>query len=169
MSDQEKNAPKTKDITIQGVMVNLSLPYTEGHTITAAEASALNQTRAENIGNNARRKIKEMLEAEGATPESVAKAAQKLVSEYDKEYVFTLASVGGSARLDPLTKECRAIARNYIGAKLKEMGVTQAAYLEKNGPDAIKEKIIELAEQPAVVEAAKKALAEKDKIAGITL
>lgn len=160
-----------KTMTVQGVSVEVTQPYEAGHTITDAEARALNQVRAENIGNNLRKQIKDMVEAEGATPESVQAAAQKIVSAYDAEYEFTLASVGGgsTARLDPLTKECRAIARNFIARKLKEQGISQKDYLEKNGEDAIKSKVIELADNPKIVEAAKKAIAEREKMGDVKL
>lgn len=161
----------TKEMTVQGVTVSVSQPYQAGHQITEAEAKALNQVRAENIGNNLRKTIKEMLEAEGATPESVQAAAQEQVAAYDATYEFTLASVGGgsTARLDPLTKECRAIARNFITAKLREKGISQKDYLAANGEDAIKIKIAELSENPKIVAAAKKALAEREKMADVDL
>jgi hypothetical protein len=157
----------TKQITVQGVLVDITQPYEAGHTITEAEAKALNQTRSENIGNNVRKVIKELVDAGGDAAEIQA-AAQKLVAEKDKGYEFTMASVGGGARLDPLAKECQAIARNFIGGKLKEMGITQKQYLEKNGEDAIKIKIAELAEHPEIIKAAKKALTERAKIAEST-
>jgi len=160
-----------KQITVQGVAVEVSQPYAAGHAITEAEAKALNQVRAENIGNNLRKQIKDMLEANGGDTDGVQKEAQAAVSEYDKTYEFTMASVGGgsTARLDPLTKECRAIARDHIKAKLAEMGVTQKAYLEANGPEAIKEKVIEISDHPKIVEAAKKALKERQKMDDIEL
>ena len=154
----------TKQITVQGVLVDISQPYKAGHAITEAEAKALNQTRCENIGNNVRKVIKELVE-EGGGVEVIQKAAQKIVSAKDEGYEFTLASVGGAARLDPLTKECFSIARNFISGKLKEMGMTQKAYLEKNGEDAIKIQVAELSENPEVVKAAKKALVERAKMA----
>lgn len=161
---------ETKQMTINGITVAVSQPYAEGHTINEAEAKALNQVRAENIGNNRRSELKKLLEAEDATPESVQAAAQEIVAAYDKEYVFTLASVGGgSARLDPVTKEARKIARALITDKLSEMGVTQKAYIEANGEDSIKNKIAELAENEKIVEAAKAAVKERNKTSGVTL
>ena len=155
----------TKQITVQGVLVDIAQPYEAGHLITEAEAKALNQTRSENIGNNVRKVVKELVDAGGDSAD-IQKSAQKLVSAKDKGYEFTLASIGGGgARLDPLTKECHAIARNFIGAKLKEMGMTQKVYLEKNGEDAIKIKVAELAEHSEILKAAKKALAERAKVA----
>lgn len=157
-----------KEITVQGVTVNVSTPYAEGHKITEAEAKSLNQTRAENIANNRRKQIKEMVEAAGGDTESVQADAQKLISEYDAEYVFTLASVsGGRQPVDPLTKECRKIARAAITGKIKEAGMTQKEYLEKNGEDAINQLVAQYESNEAIVKAAKKALAEREKNAGI--
>lgn len=160
---------ENKQVTIQGVLVSISQPYEPGHTITEAEAKALNQVRAENIGNNKRGEIKKMLDEDGASPESVQKAAQKLVTVYDGDYEFTLATVGGATRLDPLTKECRAIAKSLITRKLKEAGVTQKAYVEEHGKETFTAKVLEIAENAKVVEAAKKALAERGQMAGIDI
>jgi hypothetical protein len=161
----------TKEMTINGVTVEVSQPYEAGHQITEAEAKALNQVRAENIGNNTRKSIKDMLEAAGGDASAVQADVQDLISKYDAEYEFTLASVGGgsTSRLDPLTKECRSIARNFIVGKLKEQGISQKDYLEANGENAIKDKVVELADHPKIVEAAKKALAEREAMAGIEL
>ncbi|MCB1838493.1 MAG: hypothetical protein KDH99_12825, partial [Alcanivoracaceae bacterium] len=84
----------SKTISILGVEVEISTPYAEGHTISEAEAKALNQTRAENIGNNFRKRIKDSKEGvEGAEP------MEKILADlaaYDASYVFTLAAAGGS-------------------------------------------------------------------------
>ena len=82
--------------TINGISFEISTPYSEGHVLTEAEAKALNQTRSENIGNNLRAKIKEMQEA-GESEDAIA----AIVAEKDAEYVFTLASVSASRKLDP--------------------------------------------------------------------
>ncbi len=105
--------PESKTKTINGVNFEISQPYTEGHVINEAEARVLNQTRSENIGNNVRAKLKELIEA-AATPEALA----QLVAEKDAEYVFTLANVGEGRRLDPYEKEAEKIARDLLKAKL---------------------------------------------------
>jgi hypothetical protein len=160
-----------KTMTVQGVSVEVSQPYKVGHPVTEAEAAALNQTRAENIGNNLRKVVKDLLEVEGATTDTVQSDAQKAVTAYDGEYKFTMASVGGgsTARLDPLAKECRVVARNFIGMKLKEKGISQKDYLAEKGEDAIKLKIMELIDNPQIVAAAKKSLAERAKMASVEL
>lgn len=158
-----------KTITVQGVSLEVTTPYAEGHKVSEAEAKALNQVRAENIANNKRAEIKKMLEEDGATVESVQKAAQKLVTAYDGDYEFTLASVGGggASRLTPLEKEARKLARNWIGGKLKEMGMTQAAYLEQNGEDAIKIKVAELCEHPEIIKAAEENIKARSGLADL--
>ena len=45
----------SKTITILGEKFEITAPYAEGQTLTAVEARVLNQTRAENIGNNLRK------------------------------------------------------------------------------------------------------------------
>jgi len=153
-----------KKIIIQGVSVEVDQPYEAGHEVTEAEAKALNQVRAENIGNNVRKAIKELVDAAGEITAAVTKAAQKLVSGKDDKYEFTLASIGG-VRLDPLEKEARSLARNWVAGKLKEMGITQKKYLEDNGEDAIDIKIAELCEHPEIKKAAEEALKVRAKMA----
>ena len=148
----------TKTVTIQGVEVNVSQPYAEGHAITEAEAKALNQVRAENIANNKRKAIKDMIEeAGGEITDAITKAAQKLVSAYDAEYVFTLAAAAaaGGGRMDPLTKECRRLAREQVNFALREAGMTQRAYKEQKGEDAIENLIAQYQDNEQIVAQAK--------------
>lgn len=155
-----------KTITVQGVSVEVAQPYAEGHTITAAEAKSLNQTRAENIANNQRTAIKKLLDEKGSTPESVKPAAQALISEYDATYEFTLASVGGGrSKLSPVEKEARKIAKNAILGQLKAKGITQKEFLEAKGEDAIKNLVVEVSERPEVVAAAEKAVKQAQETA----
>lgn len=160
----------SKQITIQGVVVEIAEPYAAGHPITEAEAKALNQVRAENIRNNRAKAVKELLDAANGDVAAVQAEVQKLVAEYEATYEFTLATAGGStARLDPLTKECRSIARNFITGKIKAAGMSLKDYKEKNGEDAIENKVIELSEHPKIVEAAKRALREREKLVDLSI
>lgn len=155
-----------KEITIQGVLVKVSQPYEAGHQITEAEAKALNQVRAENIANNNRKTIKDMLEEAGGDASKVAKKAAEIVAAYDAEYEFTLASVGGGrTKLDSLTKEARSIARELVVGKIKESGQTLKEYEEKNGKDKFTAKVIEVSEMPEVVKMAKAKLKEREGLA----
>ena len=164
----------TKEITVQGILVEVSQPYAEGHVCNAAEAKALNQTRGENIANNTRKEIKEMIEAAGGEPnDKVREAATKLVAEKDAAYEFTLASVGGGAtRLDPLTKECRKLASDYIVDQIRQKGMTKKAWIEaqgENGEQAFKDKVVELSEHEQIVKLAKKNIAERSKMADLSV
>lgn len=163
----------TKEITVQGIVVTVSAPYVAGHPITDAEAKALNQVRAENVANNVRKAVQEIIDAAGgkeAVTDEHKAAAQALVTEKDNGYEFTLASVGGGREpIDPLVKESRAVAKSFLTAKLKEKGLTQKQYAEANGEDAFMSKVIELADHPEIVKVAKKNLATREGLAGITL
>lgn len=163
----------TKEITVQGIVVSVSAPYAAGHPITDAEAKALNQVRAENIANNVRKAIQEIIDAAGgkeALTDEHKAAAQAVVTDKDNGYEFTLASVGGGREpIDPLVKESRAVAKSFLTAKLKEKGLTQKQYAEANGEDAFMSKVIELADHPEIVKVAKKNLATREGLAGITL
>ena len=154
----------TKQISIHGIEVTISTPYEAGHTITEAEAKALNQTRAENIANNFRARIKAAKEgAEGA--ESLDKVLSDLTT-YDGSYTFSLAAAGGSrSSLTPLEKETRRVAKNWLLAKLKGMGKTLKSYTEEKSADAVESKILEIAATEGIIAEAKKNLANAAKSA----
>lgn len=156
----------TKEITVQGLLVEVAQPYEAGHQLTEAEAKALNQVRAENIGNNVRKAIKELANEDGTFSEEAAAEARKLVSEKDAEYEFTLASVGGGRRVtDPLEVECRRIARDYVNGQIKDKGMTLKSYKEENGDEKYETLVAQVAENEAVIKMAKKNLNEKNKLA----
>jgi len=156
-----------KTITIQGVEFNVTQPYAEGHVVTEAEAKALNQTRSENVRNNMAKQVKDAKAEHGdVLPEDVLTSLGQAVSEYDKSYVFTLASVGGGRKSrDPIEIEATKIARAAIMGKLKEQG-KKVADVDK---DALAAKIAEIAEMPAVIKAAKKAVADRNNMAADAL
>ncbi len=164
----------TKEITVQGVLVTVTTPYTAGHQLTEAEANALNQMRAENIGNNVRKAVAEIVKEAGdeianLSSEQLQKI-QALVAERDATYIFTLASArGGREPTDPLEKECLSLARKYITSKLREAGTTQKAYIEQQGEDAFNSKLEEVAKHPEIIKLAKKNLAARASLVDITL
>lgn len=109
--------PEAKAKLIAGEQFTISQPYAEGHVLTAAEARSLNQTRSENIGNNLRKAIEEAKKA-GKSADEMA----KLVSEYDTAYSFAMPGAGGTPRIvDPIEREARKLAREVVGARLKEL------------------------------------------------
>lgn len=102
---------------INGTAFELSDPYSEGHVCNVAEARVLNQVRSENIGNNLRSKIKDLLDA-GDTL-----GAQAAVAEADKLYTFNHATVTAtSKKIEPVEREALTIARDVIKRKLAETG-----------------------------------------------
>lgn len=148
----------TKEITIAGQTFAVSQPYAAGHTITEAEAKALNQVRAENVRNNTASKVKAAIEGTAKDGEPTADTIAAYVAEYDASYVFTLASVGGGRKSsDPAEVEALRIARgmfaDYCTTKFK---TTVKAVKEKIGEDAYEAKIAELAEREEVVKEAKR-------------
>lgn len=160
-----------KTITISGQEFNVSSPYAEGQTITAAEAKALNQVRAENIANNFRAKVKEAVES-GASLEAVTAD----LTAYDASYVFTLASVGGGrAPVDPVEREAKKIAERLVADMIKEQkGVSKKDYLAaEGGAEKFAEAVAKVMENPKVIAAAKQAVKDQEKqkaaLAGISL
>lgn len=156
-----------KEITIQGVAFNVNMPYAEGHTVTEAEAKALNQTRSENIRNNMAKAVKAAKAEHGdVLPDEVLTSLAQAVKEYDDGYVFTLASVGGGRKtMDPVEKEANKIARTAITGKLKELGKK----VSDIDPDKLKAKIAEVAATDAVQKAAKKAIKDREALAAESL
>lgn len=103
-------------ITIAGQTFQVPLRYSEGHELTAGEASALNQTYHENIRNNMAKRVKEASEAGTDLP-----TLQGEVTKYASEYQFGLRTGGGTSR-DPVEAEAIRIAKSKITAALKQAG-----------------------------------------------
>lgn len=152
----------TKTKTINGLAFEISQPYEAGQTINEAEAKALNQTRSENIGNNLRAKVKEMADA-GSEHAAIA----QIVAEADAAYVFTLAAVSTSAKLDPYEREAQKLAKELIksslaakGRKLTDVpeGVTEDEWKAK-----VQSEVERIAATDNVVKAARKAVDAKKK------
>lgn len=155
----------TKSVTIQGLQFDIVQPYAAGHTITEAEAAALNQTRNEAVRNNMARVIKKETEelAEGADiPADLMKSIAKAVAAYDAEYEFTLASVGGGRKsTDPVDVEANRLARAAITAKLKADG-RKVSDIDK---DALASAIAQVAAKDSIRKAAEKAVKERTNAA----
>lgn len=92
-------------ITISGKPFEVEPRYSEGHVLTANEASALNQTFFENLRNNFAGKAKEG-------------ADQAAFNEYVTAYQFGV-RVGGSGSRDPIEVEAMNMARQQIKDAIK--------------------------------------------------
>lgn len=168
----EPEAPSTRPMVIAGVEFTISLPYSEGHVVTAAEAKTLNQTRAENISNAMRKKIEELKDVPGDettedgkpimvgfSEEALQKAAD-MVAAYDADYTFAM---GGAPRkaLDPLEKEALSIARAEVTRLVKESGKK----VKDIDPAIIEQNVEAFAQNPQVIDLARKRIAEKQQLA----
>lgn len=165
----------TKLKTINDIQFPITQPYSEGMVMGAAEARALNQTRSENIGNNCRAKIKEML-AEGKSEKEI----KKYVSAVDAEYVLTLTAARGVG-LDPVEREAQKIARELIKQVLAQSGrkltVPPEGETKESWDEKVSAEVEKIAAEPDVIEAAKaevKAKKERaenlaNKVAGIQI
>ena len=101
------------EITIAGETFSVPQPYSAGDVLNANEASALNQTYAENIRNNLASKVKEQKEA-GSFEHDVF---QGQVDDYVSGYEFGVRTGGGRTG-DPVQQEAMAIARDAVRRSL---------------------------------------------------
>lgn len=134
--------PSLRDITIQGQEFTIEVPYADGHTLNAKEAAQLNQVYLENVGNNFRNRVKELLEG-GATTDAIQAELDKYADEY--EFGSRRSSGGTRKAADPVAKEARALAKRALTEffKKKEINFTDLsseekeqaikAYFEKHG------------------------------------
>lgn len=151
-----------KTVKIAGALFTLTAPYAEGHPLTAAEAKALNQVRAENIGNNARKKIEEM-KGEGDWTDATLQTAAEHVASIDASYVFNLTNIGGGKKsADPVEAEAMKIAKERVAAALKNAGKT----LKDVDKDKLAAKVAEVAAREDVMKLARKRVEERAKAAG---
>ena len=111
----------TTSTSIYGIKFELSAPYSEGHALTEAEANVLNQVRRENIANNMRGKIKDVIEqAGGELSDEQVTALQSKMTEYDGSYVIELRQPAAPRVTDPVEKEARKLAKQGLRGALAE-------------------------------------------------
>lgn len=148
--------------TINGMEFEISTPYAEGHVCSDIEARVLNQTRAENIGNNARAKIKEMQEG-GSSEQEIT----DYVSELDAAYQFTAAGVRASRKLDPVEREAQKLARELIKTHLaasgRKLSTVPDGMTEEEWEDKLSAEIERVAGDEQIIKAATKNVAAKQK------
>lgn len=147
--------------TIAGESFSVPMPFAAGHTLTDGEASALNQTFAENIRNNLASKLKEEKEA-GSFDQSVF---QGRLDDYCDSYEFGVRS-GGGRSTDPVMTEALAIARDLVRKAITAKGIKLSDVSAKN--------ITELArgtieKNPKIMETAKARVEEVRAIADVEL
>ncbi len=102
-------------IRIKGYTFSLAAPYEPGHSLTAGEAQALNDLRAENIQNNFRDKVNDQvarLSPGSLLTQSVLEALQLQLTSYDAGYKFN--EKPGRNRTGDIEREALAIARERV-------------------------------------------------------
>lgn len=155
-------ATNDRKITIAGQLFDLSDVYAEGHVVTAMEAKALNQTRAENIRNNFAGEVKKVQgERETLTAEEVAKLQTEL-NKYAKTYEF---SVGGGRITDPVEREAKRIATEMVDAKIASTGVSKAKYIEAKGKDKYDALVAQVMDMDQVRNEAASVIKKRNKLA----
>lgn len=148
-----------KDITVAERTFTIPLPYVEGHALTSGEASHMNQLLVENVRNNVAGKLKVK---EGEAP---VQFSQDDFDKYVTEYEFGVRKAGGGseAKLSPLEREARRIARETLDAALKAQDKTIDRKSE-DGKAKYEELISQLAAKPKIVAEAQKRINSLSKI-----
>lgn len=107
-----------EEYTIAGNTFSIIQPFSEGHVLSSGQASALNQTFAENIRNNLAKKVAEAIEA-GTFD---AQVFQGVVDDYMESYEFGVRTGGGGRTGDPVKSEAMDIARGLVRKALVKAG-----------------------------------------------
>ena len=158
-----------RQITIAGLVFDVEDKYAEGHAVTANEAGALNQTRAENLRNNfasvVRKAQEEVNEGnpEGADPidlDDEAKAA--LREEFAKvATAYEFGVRGGGVRItDPVEREAVRLAKEQIDAAIK----AKYGRLDAVDKDRYKELVADFAASDEVQAQAKANIEQANKL-----
>jgi len=168
-----EETPTTAQINIKGkgdeykdksITFEFPLKFAEGHTCTAAEAKALNQTMKENLSNQFRARAQACIAGEEDALSE--KELQKEFNARAGEYEFTLSNAGGGrSALSPIEKAAKKIAMQVVGNKLAEEGITKKAYFEADEANKEKyaENVAKLMENEKVLALAKKRVESEEK------
>ncbi len=146
----------TKIITIKGETFEVSQPYTAGHSLTDAEARALNQMRLENIRNNMAKAV------EKARAEGNVENARVAVADYDREYSFSMPGQTTARVVDPVEREARSIAKDAIKAKLANEEPPRK--LKDVDPDKLEAAIAQVAASAETMKLARKNVRDKQSV-----
>lgn len=147
-----------EEITIGGQTFKVAPQYKEGDTLSANEASALNQTLFENLRNNFASKVKE-----GSAAGVDHAVMQSQLDTYAEAYEFGMRS-GGGGRRDPVRSEALAIAAEMVKNKIKEKGKKLSDYSPKQITDLAKQ-AIDSGRYPNIWEMAKDRVEQQKQVA----
>lgn len=148
-------------VNIKGNEYQCPMPFSTGHVCNENEAKVLNQTLAENLRNNLVGKW--TTKAEDGT-ETFTPGTQEAYDAYAAEYEFNVRSGGGGeAKLSPVEREARRIARDKLDTALKASGKKIDKKTEE-GKAHYERLLGELAKRDAIVREAETRVKRMDKI-----
>jgi hypothetical protein len=162
-------------ITIQGLPFEVDRPYVAGsHELTAGEAHALNQTRAENLRNNFASVVRKAMD-EYRKANSLAEDAEVPVTELDKEaldeafanyvseYEFALGGGGGPRTpVDPVLREAQSIALKKVKEALSAKAIKISSVSKERMAEFVSAVI---AKYPSIMDEAKRRVETVSSIA----
>ena len=144
-----------RDLVVSGHTFSVPVPYAEGHTINAAEAHTLNQTRIENVRNNLNARFAKLAKEHGeAIPAGILTTLLTEGQAYAHEYTFSGASrLGPRANLNPVEAAAHKIAKELIAAHLRQKKI-----VVKDLPEGKLEELIKslLEKRPDITEEAQR-------------
>ena len=145
---EDETATRTTQIQIAGKSFTVPMPFTEGHVLSAGEASQLNQVFHENIRNNKAKAIKV-----GGKPDE---EFQREIDEYAANYKFGVRTGGGGRTTDPVMKMARTLARAAIEKAMKAKGKKLTEYTAAEWTKKVQDLVDT---RPTYMEQARQALA----------
>lgn len=163
MPQVDASTPR-EEYTIAGQALKIFQPYTSGHVLSDGEASALNQTYAENIRNNQASRVKELVEAGTYDTD----AFQLELDDYMGEYEFGLRRGGGGRSGDPVLREALLIAKDKVRSALKAKG-HNLKDVSASDITTLAKQVLDGGKYPQIMEAAKARVAAQADIADIEL
>jgi len=159
--------PETRPKVINGISFDIIQPYAAGHVLTEIEAKVLNQTRAENVGNNVRQRVKDMIDGTDTVAQADEATIRAYVAEFDAGYEFRTASEGAGKSRDPYEVEARKLARDllkeHLAASGRKITVTPEGVTDDEWKEKVDTEIDRIASLPNVLAAAKKTVDAKKK------
>lgn len=141
-------------------------PFAEGHKLTANEAEALNQLRAENIRNNVKKLVdratKQLPPGEVLAPAELSELNDR-VARYISGYEFgSGSSPNGGVRQTAFEAELRSIASDRLDTQLRAAGVALS-------PEAYEAEIEKITREAEVIDEARARLAVRREVSAQAL
>jgi hypothetical protein len=153
-------------VKIQGYDFDIAPRYAEGHALTANEAAALNQVRAENIRNNAAGKIKAAKDKNAdfdldAIYEGSETSLRQDIEAYATTYEFGARVARASEPADPVEREAKRIATETLNTALKAKNIKRKDLSDEQYDGAL----ADLMARDDIKKEAKRRVDSKNKIA----